>query len=332
MPVAAMVRASDAVVNLRMHSSSVSGRRARASPAQALPPSTTRWDGHGAIVAGRRCGRKAPAASPAHPVDSEIDRSTTLWRRTVDGKRRMTVAGGEVLPDWELLLRAAAQLQRILPDATLVGGTAAALEAGHRRSLDADHVVVGLAGRFDEVLAQLEAVAGWQTDRRQRPVVIMGRLDGIMTTVRNQRRSAPLETREIMTAAGPLRVPTPAEILRIKAWLIVDRNATRDFLDVAAISDKLGLAASARALAPLDRLYPQGDDAGAVRQQLMRQLAKPRPFDLDEVEPRLAEYKGITAPWRTWAAVEQQCQALGVELAEAVANRRQGWTDVGPVS
>ena len=127
-------------------------------------------------------------------------------------------------------------------------------------------------------------------------------------------------------------MPTPAEILRIKAWLVVDRNATRDFLDVAAISDKLGLATSARALAPLDRLYPQGDDAGAVRQQLMRQLAKPRPFDLDEVEPRLAEYKGITVPWRTWAAVEQQCQALGVELAEAVASRRQGWTDVGPVS
>ena len=54
----------------------------------------------------------------------------------------------------------------------------------------------------------------------------MGRLDGIMTTVRNQRRSAPLETREISTASGPLRVPTPAEILRIKAWLVVDRNAT----------------------------------------------------------------------------------------------------------
>ena len=237
--------------------------------------------------------------------------------------------GREDLPEWELLLRAAAGLQRIVPDATLVGGMAAAIEAGHRRSADAVHVVPGLAGRFDEVLPQLEAVAGWQTDRRQRPVVIMGRLDGIMTTVRNQRRSAPLETHEIVTAAGPLRVPTPPEILRIKAWLIVDRNATRDFLDVAAISDKLGLETSALALASLDRLYPQGDDQGAVRQQLMRQLAKPRPFDLDEVEPRLADYKGIAPRWRSWSVVEKRCQALGVELAEAVANRRQGWTDVG---
>ena len=181
-----------------------------------------------------------------------------------------------------------------------------------------------MSGRFDEVLAQLEAAAGWQTDRHQRPAVIKGRLDGIMTTVRNQRRAAPMETRTISTAEGPLRVPTPAEILRIKAWLVVDRNATRDFLDVAAISDKLGLAASARALASLDRLYPQGDDSGAVRQQLMRQLAKPRPFDLDEVKPRLADYKGITPRQRSWSVVEKRCQGLGVELAEAVANRRQG--------
>jgi hypothetical protein len=43
------------------------------------------------------------------------------------------------LPDWEQLLAAAARLQVILPDATLVGGTAAAIAAGHRRSLDADH-------------------------------------------------------------------------------------------------------------------------------------------------------------------------------------------------
>lgn len=239
------------------------------------------------------------------------------------------MAPTEELPEWEILLRAAAHLQKILPDATLVGGTAAAIEVGHRRSADTDHVVPDLISRFDDVLAQLEAAAGWQTARQERPVVIKGRLDGIMTTVRNQRRAAPLETREVETGEGRVRLPTPGEILRIKSWLIVDRNATRDFLDVAAISDKMGLEASARALASLDRLYPQGEDKGAVRQQLMRQLAQPRPFDLDEVKPRLSQYKGIAMPWRTWAAVEKQCQALGVELAEAVANRRDGWTDVG---
>jgi len=133
----------------------------------------------------------------------------------------------------------------------------------------------------------------------------------------------------VSTAGGTITVPTAAEILRIKAWLIVDRNATRDFLDVAAISDKLGLEAAARALSSLDRLYPQDGDPGAVRQQLMRQLAMPKPYDLDEVKPRLSEYKGVAPRWRSWSTLEKQCQALGVELSLAVANRRQGWTDQG---
>ena len=137
------------------------------------------------------------------------------------------------LPDWEQLLAAAARLQVILPDATLVGGTAAAITAGHRRSLDADHVMAGLIDRFDEVLAELESAAGWRTARVQRPVVIFGSLDGILTTVRNQVRVEPLETTEVVIAGSTLRVPTKAEILRIKSWLIVRRNATRDFLDVA---------------------------------------------------------------------------------------------------
>ena len=53
-------------------------------------------------------------------------------------------------------------LQEILPDATLVGGTAVAIFAQHRLSRDADHVLPDLRVRFDDVLAQLEAVAGWR--------------------------------------------------------------------------------------------------------------------------------------------------------------------------
>jgi hypothetical protein len=88
------------------------------------------------------------------------------------------------LPDWELLLSSTARLQRILPDAVLVGGTAAAIHAGHRSSYDADHVLVDLNERFDEVLAQLESVAGWKTALVRRPVQILGNLDGIETGVR----------------------------------------------------------------------------------------------------------------------------------------------------
>ena len=55
-------------------------------------------------------------------------------------------------PDWERVLVAAAHLQRILPEAVLVGGTASALYAGHRLSTDADHVLTDLRNRFDDVL------------------------------------------------------------------------------------------------------------------------------------------------------------------------------------
>lgn len=75
-------------------------------------------------------------------------------------------------PEWEQVLSAAAHLQVVLPGTTLVGGTAAAIYAKHRVSCDADHVLPDLRDRFDEVLAQLEPVAGWQTARVKRPVLI----------------------------------------------------------------------------------------------------------------------------------------------------------------
>ena len=61
-----------------------------------------------------------------------------------------------VLPDWERVLSAACRLQQVLPEAVLVGGTAAAIHAEHRLSQDADRVVPDLRRRFDEILAQLE--------------------------------------------------------------------------------------------------------------------------------------------------------------------------------
>lgn len=61
-------------------------------------------------------------------------------------------------PNWENVLSSAARLQRILPDAVLVGGTASAVYAKHRLSTDADHVLIDPRERFDQVLAELETV------------------------------------------------------------------------------------------------------------------------------------------------------------------------------
>lgn len=219
------------------------------------------------------------------------------------------------LPDWDAVLSAAAHLQAIFPDAVLVGGSAAAMHAQHRMSVDADHVLVDLRTRFDEVLATLESVAGWKTARIQRPVQILGKLDGIETGIRQLIRAMPLETeqRRVDSVAGSLEVtlPTLAEMLRIKAVLILRRNATRDYLDFAALSDRLGVAATLEALRPFDALYPQtGPDCASM--QLQIQLARPLPFDLDDIA--LAEYKQLAQRWQDWETVVAQCQTVAIAM------------------
>lgn len=219
-------------------------------------------------------------------------------------------------PMWERVLAAASQHQDILPDAVLVGGTSAAVYAGHRISLDADHVLVDLRQEFDAVLAELESVAGWKTARVTRPVLILGSLDGIQTGIRQLIRTLPLETQTVHTSQGDITLPTPAEILRIKAVLILRRNATRDYLDFAALSKFLDEHQACAALLNLDTLYPQ-DNGESVLQQLIKQLSVPMPYDLDEIN--LQEYKGLAAEWQDWAAVTRQCEKIAVALLRGCA-------------
>jgi hypothetical protein len=227
-----------------------------------------------------------------------------------------TISGGNTpkpparLADWEKVLFAAAYLQQILPDAVLVGGTASALHAGHRVSLDADHVVADLAKRFDAVLAKLESVAGWKTSRIQRPVQILGNLDSILTGVRQLTRKKPLQTQTVRWRGQAIKVPTPAEMLRIKAVLILD------YLDFIAMSEKLGEAASADALRSLDRLYPQPNGESPL-QQLVIQLASPLPYDLEQT--RLNEYKRLVPRWHDWKVVKQACARGAISLFDRLA-------------
>lgn len=52
--------------------------------------------------------------------------------------------GGEAVPEWEKRLAAERHLQALIRGTVLVGGTAAPLHAGHRRSHDGDHVLADL--------------------------------------------------------------------------------------------------------------------------------------------------------------------------------------------
>lgn len=221
------------------------------------------------------------------------------------------------VPDWETLLAHVALLQAKLPSAILVGGTAAALHAGHRISFDHDHVVKQLDQHYDQANAALESITGWRTQRRIKGKLLLGKISGIEAGLRNQKRSAPLETTVIRPPGGrPLRVPTIEEMLRIKAFLVVERNATRDYLDVAALSHHLGLTNSVKALASMNALYREfAGEGGDMLLSVVVKLSNPGPYDLTDVD--LTEYKGIVAPWNNWRAVENQCRALAVALLKA---------------
>lgn len=224
------------------------------------------------------------------------------------------MASANQLPDWERLLSAERHLQALIPDAILVGGTAAALHAEHRKSLDGDHVVANLREQFDDVLAELEQVAGWKTERVQKPVLILGQLDGILTGIRQLRRTAPLETEEIQG----IRVPTLAEMARIKAWLLATRLTTRDYLDTVVLLERLGDREARRCLANLDELYQQPSGA-SVLAEVVERLASARPRDRAQVE--LSSYKDLVSPWNDWTHLERRGRHFAAVLATSLLEK-----------
>lgn len=220
------------------------------------------------------------------------------------------------------VLLSAARLQQIVPDAVLVGGAAAALHAGHRESIDHDHVLSDLAERYAEVLDAVEASEGWATSVRasKAPLTILGSLDGVEAGLRQMRRTRSLETVLVEVAPGlTVTAPTAAEALRVKAYLVVQRNQVRDYLDVVALSDHLGLEMSVDVLSGLDDYYADRSGVdGSVLTSLVLALAEPRPRDV-EVTRELDRYRGLVPRWHDWADVVDACQELALRLAAGSA-------------
>jgi hypothetical protein len=224
----------------------------------------------------------------------------------------------EASPDLLAVLESASRLQQMVPDAVLVGGSAAALYAGHRDSYDHDHVLADLQDRFDVVLEALESERDWVTNRVVPGKIILGQLGDIEAGVRQMIRTRPLETTQVTLPSGRvLTVPTADETLRIKGFLIVRRNQTRDYLDVAALSDRYGMHEAAGVLARIDDYYADQHGGGrGIAAQLARQLADPRPKD-SSVMGQLDAYRNLTARWTDWGEVRSVCRQLAAEMLEA---------------
>lgn len=217
------------------------------------------------------------------------------------------------------VLESAARLQQLVPDAVLVGGSAAALHAGHRESFDHDHVLVDLDDRYAQVLEAVEASEGWATSVRasRPPLTIMGSLDGVQAGLRNLRRTRPLETVAVEITPGvSVVVPTLEEMLRVKAYLVVQRNVVRDYLDVVALADRMGLSNAGTVLRDIDDYYDDlSQSHGSVLTSLALALAQPRPRDVDVI-PELPRYRGLDPRWHDWSSVVAACEALALEVTE----------------
>lgn len=218
------------------------------------------------------------------------------------------------------VIESAARLQQAVPDAVLVGGSAAALYAGHRDSFDHDHVLEDLSTRYEQVLEAVEATDGWVTSVRasRPPFTLMGSLGGIEAGLRQLRRTRPLEVVELeLPGAGRLRVPTDAEMLRVKAYLVVARNVVRDYLDVVALAEVVADAPSV--LAGIDGYYDdRSGGADSVLTALIQRLSEPNPRD-HEVTRELGAYKGLDPRWHKWTAVVAACERLADAIVAALA-------------
>jgi Nucleotidyl transferase AbiEii toxin, Type IV TA system len=220
-------------------------------------------------------------------------------------------------PRFVALLESAAHLQRLVPGAVLVGGSAAILYADHRESRDHDHVVSDLADRFEMVLEAVEEDEGWATNRVTPGKVILGNLDGIEAGVRQMLRKTPLEVTAVtVPSGGEVTVPTVEETLRIKAFLIVRRNQARDYLDLAALSDRVGVERAAEVLSGIDDYYAdQNDSDEGIASQLVRQLSDPQPADSAVID-QLPSYRRLRKRWSDWDAVTEVLGAVAAGMAE----------------
>lgn len=197
-----------------------------------------------------------------------------------------------------------------------LGGAAAILYAEHRKSRDHDHVIADLADRFEMVLEAVEEDQGWATNRVTPGKVILGNLDGIEAGVRQMIRKTPLEVSTVSVPSGSeVTVPTIEETLRIKAFLAVRRNQTRDYLDLAALSERIGVDRTAEILAQIDDYYAdQQEEGDGVASQLVRQLANPHPADRSAID-QLPSYRRLRQRWSDWSAVTQILSDVAARMA-----------------
>ncbi|UQX10864.1 MMPL family transporter [Candidatus Mycobacterium methanotrophicum] len=164
------------------------------------------------------------------------------------------------------------------------------------RAVRAVHPVTLWRGRLSVALDALETEAATQAET-DHPMF--------------ERRS-PVETTRVQLPTGDrLQIPTGAETLRLKGYLIMSRNSSRDYAEFAELVDTMEAQTAALVLAGMDRYYCcQSSRRQWIATQLVRRLADPHPTDLDDEHWPSPDAKA------NWEEVRQRCLSVAVAMLE----------------
>jgi RND superfamily putative drug exporter len=119
-------------------------------------------------------------------------------------------------------------------------------------------------------------------------------------------RRSPVETTNVQLPTGDrLQIPTGAETLRLKSYLLMCRNTSRDYAEFADLVETMDPQTAAAVLAGMDKYYcGQQPKTQWVATQIVRRLADPRPSD-DDVDPDV-----------DWVHVKERCLSVAVAMLE----------------
>lgn len=125
-------------------------------------------------------------------------------------------------------------------------------------------------------------------------------------------RRSPMETTNVQLPTGDrLQIPTGAETLRLKSYLIMCRNTTRDYAEFADLVECMETHTAAEVLTAMDRYYCGRQSRKQwVATQLVRRLADPAPSD--EHDTRMSGPEAEAE----WAKVRERCLSVAVAMLE----------------
>jgi uncharacterized membrane protein YdfJ with MMPL/SSD domain len=175
------------------------------------------------------------------------------------------------------------------------------------------HPVTLWRGRLSVAIDALEEQFGRTTDT-----------DADADARQHYERRSPVETTNVQLPTGDrLLIPTGAEALRLKGYLIMRRNARRDYAEFADMVNTIDPETAAVVLAGMDRYYcchpprrPRQDwrpEQHWIASQLVRRLADPHPSDLtgEGSEPDASGEWGAD-----WDEVRRRCLSVAVAMLE----------------